>query len=322
MEKHVLVLLPVTEEQKQILMDMAPDAEFRFGERKTATREDVLWAHAIIGNPSGELLQGGADHLEFLQLSSAGSETYVKPGLLSENTILCNATGSYGPGIGEYMVAATLCHFRRLHIYRDQQKAHTWLNLGRSRSCEESTVLVLGAGDIGSNYAKRMKALGCYVIGVRRSKKDNDMPDCFHEMHTIDELDALLPRADAVGMALPNTQSTAGLMDARRLGLMKPGSVLINVGRGNAIVTDALMDALKNGPLGSAALDVTDPEPLPADHPLWDFDNLTITPHNNGGSTNGTKDRLFTICSENFRKYLAGEPLEQVDRLTGYKVSR
>ncbi len=143
--------------------------------------EEVRWAQAIIGNPSSEAVKG-SENLEFLQLSSAGCENYVKDGVLSERIILANATGTYGPSIGEYMVAVTLMHFRKLHFYRDQQKAHLWNNLGRSQSAESAAVLVVGAGDIGGNYARRMKALGSHTIGIRRTSGPNDKPDCFDEL--------------------------------------------------------------------------------------------------------------------------------------------
>ena len=321
MAKRVLVLLPVTDKQKKDLMDLDPQGEFRFSSREEVSLEEVRWAQAIIGNPSSEAVKG-SENLEFLQLSSAGCENYVKDGVLSERIILANATGTYGPSIGEYMVAVTLMHFRKLHFYRDQQKAHLWNNLGRSQSAESATILVVGAGDIGGNYARRMKALGSHTIGIRRTSGPNDKPDCFDELYSMEHLDAQIPRANVVALSLPNTPATTGIMDGRRLALMAPDSLLINVGRGSAVVTADLMAALKNGPMGGAALDVTDPEPLPPDHPLWDFENLTITPHNTGGSTAESKARLFDICAENFRRYLAGEPIQGVDRSTGYRASR
>ena len=164
-----------------------------------------------------------------------------------------------------------------------------------------------------------MKALGAYVIGVRRS--DTRRPDYVDELYLSDALDDLLPRADVVAMALPNTPATNKMIDARRLALMKQGAYLINVGRGNAVDSDALCDAVESGRLGGAALDVTDPEPLPAGHRMWGVENILITPHISGFfHMRETYDNMVELMIENVRRYAAGEELiNRVDRETGYR---
>ena len=183
-----------------------------------------------------------------------------------------------------------------------------------------STTLVAGLGDIGSEYAKRMKALGSRVIGIRRNVVDK--PDFIDEIYTMDQLDKVLPKVDFAVFILPSTPATHHIMDERRLRLMKPGSYLINAGRGDAVDCDALDMVLREGvSLAGCALDVTEPEPLPADHPLWDAPRTIITPHSAGKfHLQETFERIVRITGENLEKYLAGEKdkmRNQVDVKTG-----
>jgi phosphoglycerate dehydrogenase-like enzyme len=180
---------------------------------------------------------------------------------------------------------------------------------------------VVGLGDIGGEYAKRMKALGSYVIGVRR--KAGEKPDYLDELYTSEKLDELLPRADFVALALPNTPDTIHIMGEERLRTMKKHAFLINVGRGNAIDSDALNRVLREGHLGGCAVDVTEPEPLPPEHPLWDAPGMIITPHIAGKfNLPETFERIIRIAGTNMEKFLAGKRDEMtslVDRGTGYR---
>jgi phosphoglycerate dehydrogenase-like enzyme len=176
-------------------------------------------------------------------------------------------------------------------------------------------------GDIGSSFGRLVNAMGGYVIGVRRSK--GEKPDFAREVYTTDSLDELLPRAEVVAMSLPNTAETAGLMDEKRLSLMKPGAYLINVGRGSAVVKEALIDALETGHLAGAALDVVYPEPLPPEDKLWQTKNLLITPHVSGLTRMNLSmaDKVQEIFKKNLAAYLSGgKMINLVDRKTGYRV--
>ena len=174
-------------------------------------------------------------------------------------------------------------------------------------------------GDIGGEFAKRVKALGAYVIGVRRT--DTRCPDYADEVHLTADLDVLLPRADVVAIAMPGTRETAHLMDRRRIGLMKEGAVLLNVGRGAIVDTEALCDALESGHLLGAGLDVTDPEPLPQGHRLWEIPSAVVTPHISGFfHLQETLERIIRISAENLKAYRCSEPLRNlVDFSTGYR---
>jgi phosphoglycerate dehydrogenase-like enzyme len=217
------------------------------------------------------------------------------------------------------MLGTLLSLFRKLYAYRDQQKTHAWNNLGTVNKVNGSTVLVIGMGDIGGSFARLVKAMGAYVIGVRRT--DATKPDYVDEIHLTEELEDLLPRADVVAMSLPGNAQTTNILSRERIAMMKDGAVVINVGRGTAIDTEALCDALESGHLGGAALDVTNPEPLPADHRMWDIPNVIITPHVSGGwSLPETFERIVRLSADNLRRYFNGEPLKNViDRETRYR---
>ncbi len=312
----------LTAERKAMLQSVAPEAEYIYANRESVDKDTVQSAQIILGNPSSDKIMASSN-LRYLQLSSAGAENYLKPGILKEDVLLCSGTGTYGIPISEYMVGAVFAMFKNFMLYRDQQKQEVWQRIRNyaNKAVYGSTALVVGAGDIGSNFLMRMKALGCTTIGIRRTA--GEKPDYVDEQYTTDELDDVLPRADIVALSLPHTPETTGMFDARRLSLLKEDAVLINVGRGTAIVTQALCDELSKGRIRGAVLDVTDPEPLPKDHPLWKFDNVFITPHSCAVNSALAQQKSFEVCYENFKAYIEGrEPMSRIDKSTGYRVSR
>lgn len=282
------------------------------------TEEDITWADAVLGNVQPELLRK-ASRLRWMQTSSAGVEFYLQPGVLPKGAILTNATGAYGLAISEHMLGMLLMIFKKLELYRDAQRQSIWQSQGTVRSVFGSTVLVLGIGDIGSEFAKLCKAMGAYVIGLRRT--DGEKPDYVDEIHLTDDVDTLLPRADVVAVTLPGTPATRNLLNRERLSKMKSGAVVLNVGRGSIIDTEALCDGLESGQLGGAGLDVTDPEPLPGGHRLWNIPTAVVTPHVSGGyHLPETHQRIVNIFSENLRRFLEEKPLMNVvDPGTGYR---
>ncbi len=318
MEMTVTVLIPVEERHKKILENAAPEYRFCYRTPETVTQEELDQSDILIGNPPVSLLHG-SQRLKWLQCNSAGTEPFLQPGVLHLDTLLTNATGAYGLAISEHMLGMLLELFKKLHLYRDAQHLHQWKSLGRVRSIEGSTVLVLGMGDIGGEFARKVKALGATVIGVRRT--DTRKPDYVDELYLTEELDRLLPRADVVAVALPGNGETAGMLNRKRMESMKEGAVLLNVGRGVIVDTEALCDALESGHLGGAGLDVTDPEPLPENHRLWNLPNAVITPHISGFyHLPETLERIVRISAENLEAYRSGKPLRnQVDFSTGYR---
>ncbi len=317
MTKNILVLLPVDEDEKRLLEDKAPSCSFTYARHKTLTTEMVQSANIIIGNPSVEKVKG-SKNLEWLQLDSAGVGGFIDEGVLREGAILTNMTGAYGLAISEYMLGVLLSMFKKLHYYRDNQAESKWKYEGNVKSVYNSTALIVGLGDIGGEFAKRLKALGAYTIGIRR--RNLDKPDYLDELYLMEELESLLPRADIVALSLPSTSLTNKIINKKTLGLMKKGAVLINVGRGTAIDTEDLCDALESGHLLGAAMDVTDPEPLPAEHRLWKLKNAIITPHVSGGySLEETRNRIINISADNLEAFLNGKELKNiVDFSAGY----
>lgn len=334
---HILVTIPVEPAHAEKLQAAAPGCQFRFRqgaalpslvgaslpfqnllETEPVTQEDIDWAHILLGNVKSTLLHGG-ENLRWMQTNSAGVEEYIKPGVLAGGTLLTNATGAYGLAISEHMLAMLLSIMKKLELYRDQQHEETWQSRGAVASIYGSTVLVLGMGDIGGEFGKRCKALGAKVIGVRRT--DAKKPDYADEVRLIGELDEILPQADVVAVTLPGTEATRNLLDRKRLQSMKPGAVLLNVGRGYIVDTDALCDALETGALSGAGLDVTEPEPLPAGHRLWQIPTAVVTPHISGFyHLKETHERIVNIMAENLGHFLQGKPLRnQVDFATGYR---
>ncbi len=313
----IVVLLPVGESHKRLLEEKAPEAEFLYGNPNTVDIERMRDADIIFGNPSPELIKSSND-LKWVQLQSAGIGEYADKSILPDNVLLTNASGAYGHAISEYMLGTLLMLYKKLHIYRDQQNSCQWSYAGKVRTIVNSTALIVGLGDIGSDFARKLKALGAYTIGIRR--KDTNKPEYVDELHLMDEFQSLLPRADIVAFSLPETPHTRKIMNSGTLALMKQDAVLINVGRGSAVDTDALCDALEDGRLLGAALDVTDPEPLPKDHRLWRMDNAIITPHVSGGfSLQETFESIVGIFASNLEAYLNGkELLNLVDRSAGY----
>lgn len=317
MDKKILVLIPVDAEQKRLFEEIAPSASFIYSTYKTVDIECVQNANIIIGNPPTAMIKG-SKNLEWLQLSSAGAGEYIKENILPQGTILTNASGAYGLAISEYMLGVLLELYKKLHLYRDNQRDPNWSFQGKVKAIYNSTALIVGVGDIGGEFAQKIKALGAYTIGIRR--QDNNKPDYLDELHLMDKFNELLPRADIVALSLPGTELTNHIINKETVKLMKRDAVLINVGRGNAVDTEVLCDALENGQLSGAALDVTDPEPLPKEHRLWGIKNAIITPHISGEySLKETHDRIIKICATNLEAFINGKNLVNiVDRLAGY----
>lgn len=308
----------VEEAQLDKLRQVTSGARLICTNDREITEELLAEADVLIGMPPEGIFKS-ARKLKWFQLLSAGADRYVKPGVLPQGVILTNATGAYGKSISEYMICAVLSLLLDFPHYRDNQRQHLWKSSGKSRHILGTTALVVGMGDIGGEFAARYKALGGRVIGVRRTPAVK--PDFVDELYTADKLDELLPLADVVALSLPSTKETARLFGKEKFDRMKPDAVLVNVGRGTAVDTGALCDALSAGKICGAALDVTDPEPLPKDHPIWDAPNLIITPHISGGwDAPENYRRVFEIVYENLSRYLHGQPLlNVVDMETGYK---
>ena len=258
--------------------------------------------------------------LKWFCASFAGVDRYVDEALYPhEGVLLSNSAGAYGVTIAEHLIMVTLMLLRHAPAYVRDADAHHWGQVVPMRSIIGSTITVLGTGDIGTEFARRAKAMGAKSIrGVRRTKKAAD--PAFDGVYTHDELDDLLPDTDILVMALPSTPDTVGILSRQRIALLPETAYVVNVGRGTAIDQPALVEALNAGRLAGAALDVFAREPIPDGDPVWEARNLLITPHISGQMSLGyTRDKNVALFCEDLENYAAGRPLARyVDRRIGY----
>lgn len=321
--KKVLVTLPVSQEYREKIEAVLPEAEYTYfggfspeDEKVKPTPEQLEDADVILGSVAPKHLQH-CKKLKFFQLYSSGVNPYMG-GVLPEGTVMTCATGAYGTAIAECMLAGLFMLQKNMLQYMDNQKKHVWKGAGMTKSICGATVLCVGAGDIGGEFLKRCKALGAYTIGVRRNCSEK--PEYMDELYMIDQVDELLRKADIVASVLPETPKTINLFNGERLSKLRSDAIFINVGRGTTVDNVALARLLEEGKVGGAVLDVFEKEPLPEDHPIWDAPNTVITPHETGGFTSWhTMRNLAEIACENFRRFCQGEPLlNQVDFEEGY----
>lgn len=291
------------------------DMVFAQGDKEIIARE-LKDAEVVIGEPEPSLLPT-AKKLKWMQITWAGADRYT--GNFPEGVILTNASGAFGRIISEYTLGMILTQYKQLHKYYVNQRKKIWADLGDERSLLDKKVLILGTGNVGSSIAQKLHAFGTYNIGINRS---GTLPEHFDEVYPLEELDAHLSDADIVIGALPRTPYTQGLLDYRRLKLMKEDALLVNVGRGTMIVTKDLEKALAEGHFSGVILDVVDPEPLPESSPLWTNDRVSLTPHISGIGFDhepATESFIWDLCRENLRNYRDAAPLSHVvDIHAGY----
>ncbi len=305
MSEYILNLLPLKEGEAEEFEAIAPEARHVRARRSTVTAEDLSAATVILGWPRPEDMKGAVS-LKWFQTMWAGTEEYE--GMLPEGVLFTCSSGSNSRSVAEHMLSGLLALCRRLSAYRDNQRAHVWQDEGAMKTLLNSTVLVVGAGHVGSEFAGLCRGLGAKTVGLKRTVRGS--AEGFDEVCAMDRLEELLPRADVVALTLPHTPQTAGLMNRERLALMRDDAILLNAGRGSAVDQEALVRFMRDGKLWGAMLDVTDPEPLPEDSPLWDVPNLLLTPHVAGGMRlEITRRRCVEMAQENLRRYMAGEKL-------------
>ena len=263
---------------------------------------------AIIGNADPETCRQYPT-VEWLQTWSAGVDKYQQRGVLQLGSMLTNATGAYGQSVSEHMFAMMWAIMKNLHICAASNTNATWQDADRAITPDGKTALMIGTGDIGSHFARLCKAVGMETIGVRRNPSIE--AEGIDHVVGFESLDNVLQYADVIAMSVPSTPATYHLLNAERIASLKPDAIIINAGRGNAIESQALADALAEGRIRGAALDVTEPEPLPADSPLWCEPKCLITPHVAGGNHLEITERsVISIALGNVRCYANGQSLD------------
>jgi phosphoglycerate dehydrogenase-like enzyme len=279
----------------------------------------VADADAVIGFCNEEVVSA-ANRLVWVQVGSAGVERCMATAAIADGTVLLtNMQKMSSPVIGEHAIALMLSLARGLPQQAKAMSSGEWNrrigdDLGMI-SVEGRTVLIVGLGGIGKAAAKRASALGMRVVATRNSSREG--PDYVDYVGLSDELLDLASEADVVINALPLTPNTRGIFNATFFDAAKRGIIFVNVARGGSVVTDDLVAALKHGRVASAGLDVTDPEPLPTDHELWQLPNVIITPHIAWYGSTGERERA--LVKENVRRFVAGDALlNVVDPERGY----
>lgn len=320
---NILVLSPINDNYKQQLKSAGGDnCSFTYLSKKETSdilKKEIDKANIIVGEPDVSAIKD-APNLKLLQLTMAGTDKYTQSDDFPEHVILANASGAFGAIISQYVIGAILNICHKLYIYRDNQKKGIWKDSGIETNLNGKRVLIIGAGNIGSCIAEKLSVFGTSNIGIRRNT--SEIPCNFLEMHTLDELDEQLTLADIVIGCIPNSDYTYHLFDERKFSIMKKDSIFVNVGRGDLVVQEDLIKVLNSGHLLGAALDVTTPEPLPSDNPLWYADNLIITPHISGqsfGHDIRTTDLIYEICAENISNFINDKPLKNVIDLKKFK---
>jgi len=315
-----VIVWNVAPQAAPVLQAAAPGVELLLASTMAEAVQLAKDADAVLGFCSAEVLAAGPD-IRWVQSFSAGVERCVTvPALRERGILLTNMQRVAGPVMAEHVMAMMLAYARGLHFFIPERMASRWTRElpapGRMVTLEGKTVLVAGLGGIGVEVAKRAHALGMRVIATRASGREG--PPFVSYVGLPDELGKLAAEADFVVNATPLTPATTHMFDAKFFAAVKPGAFFVNVGRGQSVVQDELIAALRSGRLGGAGLDVTDPEPLPADSPLWQMQNVILTPHVSAQSDVDDSVRM-AIAVENLRRYVAGERmLSVVDVAKGY----
>lgn len=278
---------------------------------------DLNDADVLFFNGSAPEFPELPDNIKIVQAAMAGIDALVRRGVVTDQARWANAGGLYADTVAESSVALLLA---QLHRHNVASRRKTWsvrneVQATKSWLYDEKTVAIMGAGGIGVRLIELLKPFGVRIIAVNNSGRPVEGAD---ETFAMAEADHVWSEADYFVLIMPLTETTTGIVNAETLSKMKPTAVVVNVGRGPLIVTDDLVEAVKNGTIAGAALDVTDPEPLPDGHPLWDLDEVVITPH-----TANTSERIRSLTGpltvRNIALYEAGKKMEtEVDVAAGY----
>ena len=255
------------------------------------------WVEGIVGN--GIFLSHPIEkfvNLKYIQLTSAGFDRVPMDYVREHGIEIHNARGVYSVPMAEFAVAGVMELYKKMRFFYENQKEHNWEKHRGLIELFGKTVVIVGCGDVGIECAKRFRAFGCTVIGVNRTVRKNEVCD---RIVPLSDIETVLPEADLVVLTVALTEETRHLMNAKRLKLLKGSAILVNIARGGIIDTNALIDCLPN--IGGAVLDVFEEEPLTTDSPLWDMENVIITPHNSFVG-DGNHNRLHKLILEKLEK--------------------
>ena len=294
-----------------------PQLDWRFKSFFDYTEEDVLDADVITGHPRPQWLKN-ATNLRWLHLQSAGVNGYETRDIYArDDVIVTRAAGVHAPAMAEHALGMALSLTRKLpELYKSQLKG-AWQPIHARKELHDAEVLMLGTGYLAAAITPLVKAFGAHITGIRRDT-GKPLPPDFDRMLPPEKLHEALAQADYIFSTLPFTEKTRHMLDRAAFAAVKPGAILVNIGRGGTIDHEALLEALQDGRLAGAGLDVTEPEPLPEGHPLWQAPNVIITPHCSAWSE-ATDRRRYGVFLRNLDLFLKGETLPgQIDFEAGY----
>ena len=314
---RIVLCYPVEKHHIQQIAAAMPGAEVVDAGQERIAEEllsaDIFCGHAKVPVDWDAVVRGG--RLKWIQSSAAGMDHCLVPAVIDSEISVTSASGVLADQVAEHTIALMTCWFRSMPVFFHAQQKKEYIRRP-TRDLTGRSVGIVGLGGVGRRTAEVLAGFRTRILATDMFPVDK--PDCVEALWPADRLDEMLGQVDIVMLALPLNETTRGMVNAEVFAKMKPGSLLVNMARGPLVDHAALLDALESGHIAGALLDVTDPEPLPPDHPLWQIPNVIITPHVAGGSDR-TFERLFLVVRENLRRYVNGEPmLSVVDVGRGY----
>lgn len=311
-------LRSIIEEQKEQILSLSSDIELEVVSALNAAdiEKHLKDAEVVAGIPRVIPDLAVAEKLQWVHSFSAGMDRVLTPELVASPVLASNSSGIHATPIAEHIIAFLLMFTRQMYGSFHNQQEKKWERINELTELKDKTVLVVGLGKIGTEAAHIISCFGAHVIALDTAGKEK--PDFVEELGETEQLPLFLGKADFVVLTLPHTKDTHHYINKESLEAMQSHAVLINIGRGGVVDEQALINALKEKCIGGAALDVTEEEPLPKESPLWEMENVIITPHHSGISERYMERAIDLFCV-NLKAYLKGEELPNlVDKSAGY----
>lgn len=318
MRPRIVLCFPNEERHRRAIAAAAPWAEVIDAPQERIAQElleaDIFCGHAKVPVDWEAVVKRG--RLKWIQSSAAGMDHCLVPPVIRSDIVVTSASGVLADQVAEHTLALITAWLRSLPTFFRAQEKEEFIRRP-TRDLHRSRVLIVGFGGVGRRLAQVLHVFKTRIVATDRFP--NDKPPFVEKLLSPEQLPELLPESDIVILALPLNEQTRGLFDRQLFRLMKQNALFVNVARGPIVVTEHLIEALRQGPLGGAVMDVTDPEPLPPGHPLWHLPNVIITPHVGGQSATRADDITRLIC-ENLRRWHQGLPLINLvtDKVAGY----
>jgi len=314
----ILFSAKISQKHKDALLEKYPDQSFIFSDNMNTAKAYLQEAEILVtyGEDLHADLIKRADKLKWIMVISAGMEKMPFKEIRERGIYVTNARGIHKTPMAEYAISMLLQVLRETKTLLNNQKEHIWDRTVRMQELKGRTMLILGTGAIGQEVARLAQAFGVTTVGVSRSGKPVTH---FDENHQTKDLESLLPHADLVVAVLPSTKETKGLFTYDYFEQLPNHSIFLNMGRGDLVKKEDLLKAVQNNEIAHAVLDVFEEEPLPAEHPFWKEENITITPHLSGKSKHYVR-RALAIFNENLQIYQLGKDdfVNKIDVSRGY----